>query len=380
MALGGIWGLYQYFQSPSGFESQAVVSITRTNPIDNRVSHHADHLKGHLIVEQCLYREGGKLQKLSSFKSIAKDQMADHVIRNLIVEPVSNDGAVISLRYISSNKNDSPTLLNNLVATYQSSLSNHEKHRRRAEISRLKDLKDDGQDRVRVSIAKVKKLQDSIQTTDIAKIASLYAARIEELRSKLLDKQHLRQQVEKALAGNSKSKTDMIWMLNERDHLKSSSIPLEKDESKDSNDSSSSTSNTEAEPENDSATLLLTRFQSLINSDIERMSTELASNVDQYSLFNKEALKNSIISEEIRSAKSEFEAARAELTSLNRQISEIELLDNHQLEKDWNFEQIQVAREGTYTRRATLFFILQPLFLASLGGLVIGMLFSIILK
>ena len=74
------------------------------------------------MIERCLGRDSGKLRNLHCFDETPSDEMADYFDERLIVEPLTEDKLVLRLRLITSNKGDSPTLLNHLVQTYEESL------------------------------------------------------------------------------------------------------------------------------------------------------------------------------------------------------------------------------------------------------------------
>jgi len=105
----------------TGFESTARVRIvTEGNPEIDKPHHIA--ICEQLMVEYCLSRDGGKLRNLKSFDEIPMDDIGAFMADGLEVTPQTDDGTIIEVRLVVPDKNDSYTVVNNLVATYEESL------------------------------------------------------------------------------------------------------------------------------------------------------------------------------------------------------------------------------------------------------------------
>ena len=128
-------GALVYAKSQTIYESVAHVQIEPKNkpiirsgrgmdpfvPEVNEVAHDKLMVKA-LMVEGMLNKDGGKLRNLKSFDEFPKDDITDEVIENLTVTPDREANYIYEIRFTSTDKEDAPVIVNNLLQTYEEQL------------------------------------------------------------------------------------------------------------------------------------------------------------------------------------------------------------------------------------------------------------------
>lgn len=120
LMIGSAIGLFFYASAHKGYESQCKILFETESDSDPLLHHEIISSLG--MIEKCLSLDGSKLKKLKIFEDVPSDEMADFVQERLIVESRADDHSLLSLRFISADQGSSPTILNNLVLTYEKSL------------------------------------------------------------------------------------------------------------------------------------------------------------------------------------------------------------------------------------------------------------------
>ena len=141
LVIGLAIGCFRYSSNQKGFESQMTIRILPS--YKNPDFPHRVLIKGLLMIEACINRDGGKLRNLKSFDDMPSDEVSEFIRQRLIVESLTEDNLVLRLRLVTFNANDSPTLLNNLGQTYEDYLLKNMRRDCEREIALTRKVLDD---------------------------------------------------------------------------------------------------------------------------------------------------------------------------------------------------------------------------------------------
>ena len=236
MALGGLYNA----QCETIYESVARVKIEPKDPLyiplspndrsimplatDLMVRH--DQLIGQPnIVNQCLTQN--KLLELKSFEDLSVNEIVPDVINNLLIEQNREEPILYELTYKSKKPEDAQTILNNLIATYESNLEDQYKSKTSQVTTLLKELEKKFDDEYK---SLQKRLDDAHKENQSIIVSShdlnLHQVAVGDLRSilqrdkdeiSLLSKDYDRARI--ALTGGSVAISDAVWNLKEQRKL-----------------------------------------------------------------------------------------------------------------------------------------------------------------
>lgn len=382
LILGGIWSVGRYFQSPSGYESRAIVSIARTDSSDLQRVNHVELIQSRRVVEPILFRNGGKLGKLKCFDDIHNDKRVELVQQNLIVESLTDDGTVVSLKLLTSNKDDSPILLNNLVQEYEEWLFDNEVAQTAAELSQLIFIVDNFTNQKKIKEDEIRQYENELAVTDHKLIIKQLSAQLIQDRDILRQKVNIKTRIEKALAESDAERNNLIWALQERGHINTFPDHFTSAESRKADVDSTVKTDTDdtAMNLNENVKLTLSRLQALLDDEIEEFSTRFAELGNTLELHKTEAKKQEELRRTIARRQSELVGINKDLRIFRQKKATLNAQHQERSIRNWKFERMEVADEGTYTTRITTYEIFQSLLTGTIACFTIGVAFSLIMK
>jgi len=156
-------GVLYYYQTPILYKSTAKIRIAPRNPItiqlhrlggpggilpnteDIMPLRHDKIIAEDVTIRTCLEgeKQDGALYKLPSFEGREKEAIIKLVKEHLTVLPDKEDPYNYELSYISTNMNDAPTIVNNIVKTYRHDLETLYKDETANSIGHLKQIADE---------------------------------------------------------------------------------------------------------------------------------------------------------------------------------------------------------------------------------------------
>lgn len=236
MALGGLYDA----QCETTYRSVAQIRIEPKDPLIMRMSSHGnnmlpnaadlvirhDQLIGQYnIVSRCLTEN--QLTSLRSFENLSDEKIINEVVANLEVTQNRDEAILYELAYESSRPEDTQTILNNLITTYEKELSEQYDHESDKVANLLKDVHNDFKTNY---IGLQKRLDEAQRQAHAIVVAgsqmTMHQLKVRDLgeaiandsaRLSLLDRDHTRAQ--EALAGGPEEIEKHVWILRQQKKL-----------------------------------------------------------------------------------------------------------------------------------------------------------------
>lgn len=353
LVIGTGAGVVQFFSSKQGFESQAAIQILSDSEDGSDFPHNVI-IGGKFLIEQCLARDGGNLKKLRIFDTIPKDDIAEFVQDNLIVESPSEDNRMLQLRFISADESDSPTVLNNLISTYEESL-----------IRKAMDSKDLASQRLRESIfehkisievveKEIQRLRNKLTALTEHSILALDIAKRSIARREILaEKISLSRLVQEAIEGEEDSHAEVVWQLKAKGYSSEGIAGEELD-----------------------ALELLTRYKKLFDQEVASIGEQLVDEDERFHLHSKEGRKQTEIKRKVDELVAELRPMQRQMLELKSKSMSIDTSRNSVRP----LERIENGTIGKFRFRATTGDIGYAALIGMLIGMATGTTYAFILK
>ena len=237
MALGAIYDA----QCETIYKSVAKIKIEPKDPLylpmsqnsrtmfpmaaDMAIRH--DQLIGQYnIVQRCLLENN--LSALESFADLANDETIPNVMNNLVVTQNKDEQVLYELVYYSSEPDDAQTILNNLIATYETDLGEQYLN----ESTKVSDLLTSIHREFKDNYSALQKRLDQAHTEDQAIVVSqgnitLHQVKVNELTRILQADQNKiaflgkdLERAKEALLSGDQEIEEMVWIFKEQNKIK----------------------------------------------------------------------------------------------------------------------------------------------------------------
>lgn len=352
--LGLIFGLFCAFAysnfSPPKFRAKSVISIepnpefgrqegnAQTNPVE-----HERIIASERLITACLSRHN--LMNLPSFEMIPQDDIPREVMSNLMVD--KNESLyVYDLEFDSINERDAPTILNQIIQTYEEHLERESEtyqqekaSKTRGEIERFEAVV------TKLNLEREQLLlgasEKKVQETGLEVILSS----VRQAKNRILVRTELSDKVQRAITeGSAEERKELVWMLFQQKELVGE-MPEESDDVE-----------------------FLERFKKLISLETDTLKKQIERD-NRTVLMHEEQLKN-------------IASIEQKVSALDKRISRIDnnLIENKAklrgLENSPNayrFRRLQIAKNPEAIRPPVGFLL--PTF--GLGGTLLGALFGL---
>jgi capsular polysaccharide biosynthesis protein len=179
-----------------------------------------------LMVELCLSRDNGKLKNLKSFDEIPKEDIADEVIENLTVTPDREAPYIYELSFHSTEKGDAPTILNNLLQTYEEHLIRQYENDKSLFVNELRKYQENFKNKFNVAINKRQEWENKYTSLELKGGTNIHEMMVveltksmQQLRSQLGELQNDRAMNERAAARGPEGIKDRIWTMQNNQQL-----------------------------------------------------------------------------------------------------------------------------------------------------------------